>query len=81
MIVDKINTSIINISLNIHGTRVVQILIEKLSKSINENINVQINIIKDAPNKFEDFEKIKGFKINDSHNQCHKILLQVISYL
>jgi hypothetical protein len=39
MIVDKVNTAIINISLNIHGTRVVQILIEKLSKGINSNIN------------------------------------------
>lgn len=39
MIVNKVNTAIINISLNIHGTRVVQILIEKLSKGINNNIN------------------------------------------
>jgi hypothetical protein len=39
MIVDKISSSIITVSLNLHGTRVVQLLIEKLSKGINENIS------------------------------------------
>lgn len=39
MIVDMISSSIVTVSLNVHGTRVIQVLIEKLSKGINENIN------------------------------------------
>ena len=30
---------------------------------------------------YEDFDKIKGFKMTESHKACHKILLKVISYL
>jgi hypothetical protein len=39
MIVNHINIQIINVSLNIHGTRVIQILVERLSKNIINNIN------------------------------------------
>ena len=39
MIVNHINNQIINVSLNIHGTRVIQILVERLSKNIINNIN------------------------------------------
>lgn len=77
--VDKICPTIITISLNLHGTRVIQLLIEKLSKGINENISSQASIIQRSQNPQDDFNKIKGFKYSESHNQSHKILIQLIT--
>lgn len=44
-LVDQICYDLVGISLNIHGTRVIQILIERLSKGILDGIQSNIKVL------------------------------------
>lgn len=44
-LVNQISYDIVGISLNIHGTRVIQILIERLSKGILDGVQNQFKVI------------------------------------
>lgn len=55
-LVNQISYDLVAISLNIHGTRVIQILIERLSRGILDGIHSQIKHIERAKDKKAPFE-------------------------
>lgn len=66
-LVNHISNDIVQISLNIHGTRVIQILIERLAKGILDGIHSQIHIIKRPGNLKKRFEHMEGFQFTEMH--------------
>ena len=66
-LVTHIQNDIVQISLNIHGTRVIQILIERLAKGILEGVHSQIHIVKRANNLKKKFEDMEGFEFSEMH--------------
>jgi hypothetical protein len=80
-LVTHIQNDIVQISLNIHGTRVIQILIERLAKGILEGVHSQLHIVK-RPNNFnKKFEDMDGFEFSTMHRLYDSILMNVIAKL
>ena len=85
-IVETIQYDLVTVSLNIHGTRVIQILIERLSRGILDNIQRNEHLILQAEtssscNECIPFEQIKGFQFSQEHTRNHAVLLRVIDCL
>lgn len=80
-LVNQISYDLVGISLNIHGTRVIQILIERLSRGILEGIQSQIKYIEKAKDKKVPFEHMEGFQFTAKHALYDKILRKIIACL
>lgn len=80
-IVNQIIYDLVPISLNIHGTRVIQILIERLAQGILDGIKGQLSVIQKAKDKEAPFEEMPGFVFTETHALHHKVLTQVIEAL
>lgn len=80
-LVNQISYDLVPISLNIHGTRVIQILIERLSLGILDGIHSNIRVIERAKDKKAPFEQMEGFKFSPLHTLYDKLLRKVISCL
>lgn len=80
-LVNQISYDIVGISLNIHGTRVIQILIERLSQGILDGIESQTKVIKQSKDNKIPFEKMDGFKFSSLHKTYDSILKKIISCL
>merc|ERR1719454_1197899 len=68
-LVNQIRYDLVGISLNIHGTRVIQILIERLSRGILAGIESQLKHIERAKDRKVPFEQMEGFEFTETHKR------------